>query len=168
MKMPTLNQISRGIRGANLSLMMAAIVGMALASEAIAQYKPTGDDGITASPKLRERLDEYKRNHTPAPALVEITPMSCEKCTGLTYTIPDLEPKGLGARTLMAGGTPMKWKTDHMCVGCGTKWETSGVGKAAKSVAIHICSRCGSKNLACCNTTKGSAVATKGMDRWFR
>ena len=160
----TLNQIARAIRNSGLGLAVCVIVGLASANHANAQYKPIGDDGITTSPKLRQFLDEYHRNHGPAPKRVEISQMACPKCTDFTWAIPDLEPRGLGTRTLMARGTPMKRVTDHMCDGCGTKWETTGVGKAMKSDAIHICSRCGSKNLACCNTTKGNAAATKGME----
>jgi hypothetical protein len=164
MNVQTLIQIGRAIRNSGFALAACVIAVLALASHANAQYKPTGDDGITASPKLRQFLNEYHRNHSPAPKPVEIPQMTCPKCTDFTWAIPDMEPRGLGARTLMAGGTPMKWVTDHMCTGCGTKWETKGVGKAMKSVAIHTCSRCGSKNLACCNTTKGSTAATKGME----
>lgn len=141
------------------------ITGLALATEANAQYKPTGADGITASPKLRQFLDEYHRNHSPAPKAAEIPKMACPKCTDFTFAIPDLEPRGLGARTLMAGGTPMKWITSHNCIGCGTEWKIVGHGKAKQSIATHTCTtRCGSKNLACCNTTKGSTAATKGME----
>ena len=162
-----LNQIGRAIRNSGLALAACVIAGLASASHANAQYKPT-DDRVTASPKLRQFIDDYHRNHGPAPARVEISQMACPKCTDFTWAIPDLEPRGLGARTLMASGRPMKWVTDHMCSGCGTKWETTGVGKAMKSDAIHICSRCGSKNLACCNTKKGGTEATKGMEKDFK
>ena len=163
----TLNKIGRAIRNSGLGLAACVIAVLASASHASAQYKPTDDDGVTASPKLRQFIDEYHRNHNPAPARVEIPQMACPKCTDFTWAIPDLEPRGLGSRTLMAGGTPMKWVTDHMCSRCGTQWETTGVGKAMKSDAIHICSRCGSTNLACCNTKKAGAEATKGMEKDF-
>jgi hypothetical protein len=140
-------------------------LALAFASEARAQYKPAGDDGITASPKLRQFLDEHQRNHSPAPKPVEIPQMACPKCTDFTYAIPDLEPRGLGARTLMARGTPMKWVRSHDCLACGTEWKTVGHGKAKQSIATHTCtSRCGSKDLACCNTAKSSTAATKGME----
>lgn len=54
---------------------LAAAIG--LASTASAQFKPTGDDGITASPKVRQQLNERKAAGTvitrvaqPAPATV--------------------------------------------------------------------------------------------------
>lgn len=147
---------------------VAVLAGIALFSfggPLQAQYKAVGDDGIAASPRLRERLDEYKRNHSPAPATVETPKMACPKCTNFTFATRDLEPKGLGARTLMAGGTPMKRVTSHNCTGCGTDWKVVGHGKAKQSVATHKCTSCGSEDLACCNTTKGSTVATKGMEK---
>ncbi len=38
----------------------AALVILASASQSQAQYRPTGDDGITASPKARQFLNERK------------------------------------------------------------------------------------------------------------
>jgi len=49
--------------------LMAAIVGMALfAGAAYAQYKTTANDGITASPKLRERIAEAGVSFQPVAA----------------------------------------------------------------------------------------------------
>jgi len=45
---------------------IAATVGVD--NNASAQYKPTGDDGITASPKLRQMLDERAVAARVAPA----------------------------------------------------------------------------------------------------
>lgn len=67
--------------------LLTVLVGIALfafAGPAQAQYKPTGDDGITASPKLRQFLDEYKRNHSPAPAPAEVPQMACPKCKNVS------------------------------------------------------------------------------------
>jgi hypothetical protein len=46
-------------------LAMAALIP---AFQAHAQYKPTGDDGITASPKLRQRLNEQTKASRSAAA----------------------------------------------------------------------------------------------------
>lgn len=159
--MQTPNKIGRAIRTSVIAV--SAIVALVWAGEARAQYKPTGDDGITASPKLRQFLDEYHRNHSPTPKPAEIPKMACPKCTDFTYAIPDLEPRGLGARTLMAGGTPMKWVRSHNCIACGTEWKIVGHGKAKQSIATHTCRpRCGSQDLACCNTS--GTAPTKGME----
>ena len=128
-----------------------------------AQYKTVGDDGVAASPKLRERLDEYKRNHTPAPAPARTEAMLCAKCTDFTFAVRDLEPKGLGARTLMAGGPPMKWITSHNCRGCGTKWTITGVGKAKQAVAIHTCTA--TADASCCKTKPTDATRAKSTQR---
>ncbi len=47
----------------NISLLavVAALVVLGSPSSSHAQYRPTGDDGITASPKARQFLDERKR-----------------------------------------------------------------------------------------------------------
>jgi hypothetical protein len=42
------------------ALVAASIAMFGLANQASAQYRPTGDDGITASPKHRQFLDEHK------------------------------------------------------------------------------------------------------------
>ena len=44
----------------NLKVLLATAIAaiFSLSSNASAQYKPTGDDGITASPKIRQQLDE--------------------------------------------------------------------------------------------------------------
>jgi len=47
-----------------LSLVLTGTV--ALAHTASAQFKPTGDDGITASPRARQLLDEQKNRTTAA------------------------------------------------------------------------------------------------------
>lgn len=40
----------------NLALLTAAVIGLTYNSNA--QYRPTGDDGITASPRVRQMLNE--------------------------------------------------------------------------------------------------------------
>jgi hypothetical protein len=119
---------------------MAALAGMAMfafAGPAHAQFKSTTDDGIAASPKLRERLSEYARNHRPAAAPAEAVQMACPKCKDTWVKQTDLNPKGLGARTLM--GETTKLISEHLCDGCGTHWQVTGHGKATQSVASHTC-----------------------------
>ncbi|ODU23876.1 MAG: hypothetical protein ABS95_02895 [Verrucomicrobia bacterium SCN 57-15] len=140
---------------------MAALAGVALfafSSPVFAQgYKPTGDDGITASPRLRQQLDDWHRNHSPAPTPAEIPQMACPKCTDKVTSRIDYSARG--------ANKPVIRVVTHQCEGCGTDWKIVGVGKGKQSVATHKCSSCGAENLACCNTTKGSTVATKGMEK---
>ena len=75
----------RGAGGIALSL---------FAGSAQAQYKPTGDDGITASPKQRQFLDEVSRNHSPAPAVAEIPAMPCAKCKDKVTERVDYSARG--------------------------------------------------------------------------
>jgi len=56
-----------------------------------------------------------------------------------------------------------KAKQEHLCPGCQTKIETQGVGKAAKDEVVHVCNKCGSKDVMCCVLKKGSGP-TKGME----
>lgn len=56
-------------------LVVAAAVFLASASQSNAQYRTTGDDGITASPKLRQLLDERGKGMakgTPATAVAAV------------------------------------------------------------------------------------------------
>lgn len=143
-----------------ITTVIAALTGIALfslAGSVQAQYKPTGDDGITASPRLRQQLDEYKRNHTPAPAPAEIAQMPCAKCKDKVTSRIDYSARGANKPAIRV--------VTHLCKGCGTDWAVVGHGKAKQSVATHKCTGCGSENLACCNTSKGSDVATKGMEK---
>lgn len=138
---------------------IAALAGLALfafSSPVLAQYKPTGDDGITASPKARQFLDEYKRNHSPAPAPAEIPQMACPKCTDKVTSRIDYSARGANKPTIRV--------VTHQCQGCTTDWKIVGHGKSKQSIATHKCSGCGSENLACCNT-RGSTVATAGMEK---
>lgn len=142
------------------NILIAALAGIALslfAGSAQAQYKPTGDDGIAASPKLRQQLDEYKRNHSPAPTPAAIAQMPCAKCTDKVTTRVDYSARGANKPTIRV--------VTHQCEGCGTDWAVVGHGKAKQSVATHKCSSCGAEMAACCNTTKGSPTATKGMEK---
>ena len=137
---------------------MAALAGIALfafSSPVLAQYKSTGDDGITASPKLRERLDDWNRSHSPAPKPAEIPQMACAKCTDKMIRKVDWTARGANKPTILVA--------THQCEGCGTDWKVVGQGKAKQSIATHKCTGCGSENLGCCNTSKGSTVATAGM-----
>ncbi len=130
-----------------------------IATSAQAQYKATGNDGITASPKGRQFLDEYKRNHGPASTPASVPQMGCAKCKDQVTQRVDWSARGANKPTILV--------STHLCKGCGTDWAVVGHGKAKQSVASHKCTSCGAESLACCNTTKGRTGATKGMEKKF-
>ena len=88
-------------------------------------------------------------------------PMSCAKCQDVFTTVPDRAAKG-GSR-LASQGVATKAVVSHLCGACNTTTTQVGHGRQAKEVATHTCSSCGSEQMTCCNTTKDSTVATKGM-----
>ena len=142
------------------NILIAALAGIALslfASSAQAQYRTTGDDGIAASPKQRERLEEYRRNHTPIAAPAESPQMACAMCKDKVTSRIDYSARGANKPTIRV--------VTHLCESCGTDWAVVGHGKAKQSVASHKCTSCGAESLACCDTSKGSNVATKGMEK---
>ena len=148
------NRITRIARLTGLTVALVMFAGVAGVQ---AQYRATGDDGITASPKGRQFLDEYKRNHSPAPAPAEIPQMACPKCKDKVTKRVDWSARGANKPAILVA--------THLCEGCGTDWAVTGHGKAKQSVANHKCTSCGAESVACCNTTKGSTVATKGMEK---
>jgi len=68
------------MKNLNSIMLAAAIVAtFGLVSKASAQYQPTGDDGITASPKLRQMLNERTTGVNPgvsvqSPAVIYRSP----------------------------------------------------------------------------------------------
>jgi hypothetical protein len=86
--------------------------------------------------------------------------MSCPKCLDISTNVRDVTTKGASA--LVAHGVPTKTIVTHGCEGCNTMTATVGVGKHTTTTVSHTCANCGSANMACCNTAKGTEVATKG------
>jgi hypothetical protein len=152
-----INRINRLARLTGITIAIVLLTG--ITGSVQAQYKATGDDGITASPKGRQFLDGYKRNHTPAVAPAEVPQMACPKCKDKVAKKIDWTARGANKPTVLV--------TTHLCDGCGTDWNVTGHGKAKVSVATHKCTSCGTESLACCNTSKTSTVATKGMEKKF-
>lgn len=150
--------INTTARLAGITIALALFVGVA------GEVKAGGDG------KGAIRLLELSRRAqpAPAPAVSEFKQMSCPKCKDILTTQPDVTSRGLGARSLVAGGVPTQTVARHLCDGCGVDWTISGHGKAKVAVANHKCTSCGAESLACCNTTKGSTVATKGMEKKFQ
>jgi hypothetical protein len=153
--MKTANELTRMFRGSGLGLAVIVVATFT----ANAQYKATGGDGIAASPRLRQQLNDRAAQST---FIVAVAPaMSCPKCTDAWVAQADTSPKGSGARTLT--GQTTKLVAKHLCEGCGAEWSVAGTGKGTKTVAAHKCSSCGAENLACCGAKGAGDAATKGM-----
>ena len=112
--------------------------------------------GVAGEVKAQEKGGErlLKLNAAPKPALApaQQAGMSCPKCKDVFTTQSDLTPRGLGARTLVAGGAPTQTVARHLCDGCSVEWIITGHGKAKEAVAIHKCASCEAKNLASVTT----------------
>jgi hypothetical protein len=144
--------------------LIAALAGFAVVaftSPVLAQYKPTGDDGITASPKVRYQLDDRRAGTTsiaaPAPT------MACPKCKDAWVEQTDRGSRGFAGAKALTGQTT-KLVAHHLCDGCSTEWSIAGTGRGKHSVATHKCTGCGAENLVCCGQ-KGGNIATKGMEQ---
>ena len=161
--MKTVNEITRTCRGSRLALGAILIATFAAAFSADAQYTPTGDDGITASPRLRQQLND--RSARSAPVIAAMPSMSCPKCKDAWVTLTDTTSKGAGARAIVGQATTRVAR--HLCDGCATDWTVLGTGKGTRTVAAHKCTGCGAENLACCAPKGSTAVATKGMGEKF-
>jgi hypothetical protein len=81
--MKSVNEISRMAPSPRLALGTILIVLFAAVAPVNAQYKPTGDDGITASPKVRVMLEDRKARTTFASAAVSARACpTTHKCGG--------------------------------------------------------------------------------------
>jgi hypothetical protein len=127
----------------------ATLAAFALAGAANAQNKAIGDDGIAASPKVRQVLNEKAVAATLATA--KVAAMGCPKCADVSMTEANKQAKG--GQILMGAAT--KVVTKHTCGGCDTKLDVVGTGKATQTVATHKCTAAVANNLTCC----GSAMA---------
>jgi hypothetical protein len=126
MNMKTMNRKSLLIAG-----LCALTVSFGTAVHA--QYKPVGDDGIAASPKVRQMLNERKAS--TAPAATAVRSMACPKCADIRTTEVNRQAKGAE----ILAGAATKTGTKHTCTDCSTKIVTAGTGKAKHSVALHTC-----------------------------
>jgi hypothetical protein len=139
------NRIPAMFRPLNLALAATAIAVLAVASSANAQFKPVGDDGIAASPKVRQMLNE--RRASTAIATAAVPAMTCPKCADVRTTEVSRQAKGA---EILAGATTTAFR--HTYAGCEVKWTVVGEGKAKHSVATHKCTADVPNNLVCCAT----------------
>jgi len=71
--------------------------------------------------------------------------MSCPKCKTIMVTKITQQR---GQRIAGKGA-------EHLCPGCGVKYEVSGHGKAKTEKVLHTCNKCGSTDAFCCVMKKG-------------
>src|SRR5690348_4508067 len=103
--------------------LISAITGMALFAGAVhAQFKVTGTDGITASPKLREMIN----SHAVSPAEpADSARHPCAMCKDQYTTRVDYSAKGVIRPTVLIA--------KDLCPGCETKVSTERQGKRARN-----------------------------------
>ena len=110
----------------------AALVSVLLAPAAMAQEKGSAKGGAA---KL-----------LPPATVLPATPgvaMTCIACTDTLVAGINREARGAGARDLIGKNDITVAK--HLCVSCGTTFETRGHGKAKVDVAVHTCDGCAAK-----------------------
>ena len=120
--------------------LIAAITGMALlVGAAHAQYKATGADGITASPKLRETI-----NSRTAVSVRPTVPVKhlCSMCKDEYTARVEQTAKGMIKPSVLV--------EKHLCTGCETKTSKDGQGKVSREVVMHQCVSGDIKNTTCC------------------
>ena len=144
-------------------LVIALALFAGVAGEVKAQYKAVGDDGIAASPRLRQMLND--RKGSAATVSPTVASMPCPKCKDVWVTSVDSFAKP--AKVMMSGFKPTVSTVKHLCAGCETSIVRKGHGKQGKDEIVHVCRDGGAESLACCTTKKGSEVVTKGMEKKF-
>ena len=136
------NRIAKTFGAPTLALATALLAAFTLADVARAQY--VGADGVVASPKLRQALNE-KANY----AIVAKAPaMACPKCADIRVSEPN--PQAKGSQVLMGAAT--KTTIKHACGSCDTKLAVAGTGKAKQTVANHTCTAAVANSATCCAT----------------
>ena len=130
----------------SITLTAVALAAFTFATSASAQNKPVGDDGIAASPKVRQMLNE--RNAATAPAVAAAPAMACPKCADVRTSVANPQAK---TGELLAG-TANKAVVKHTCSACQTTMSLQGEGKAKHQVATHTCSADVPKPAGCCGS----------------
>ena len=130
---------------AALTLATAAFATLAIAADV--QYKAVGDDGIAASPKVRQALDAAAASKTATTA--KVVAMACPKCTDISVAAPIRQAKGA---EILAGATKVVAK--HTCAGCNSSLSVVGTGKDRHNVATHKCTANVVNNQICCGAMK--------------
>ena len=136
---------------------MVAIALFSLAGLAQAQFKPVGDDGIAASPKVRSMMMKPITSPADVAGLKDgdMVAMACPKCKTVTVTYVNTEKGHIKTATTVPA---------DMCPGCEQKFTVVGEGKGKHNVVTHVCKKCGSTDAFCC-VMKKDGEPTKGMEQ---
>ena len=127
-----------------IALAAVALTALTFVGTASAQFKPVGDDGIAASPRVRQMLNERKSSATPSVAA--LPGMACPKCADVLTTEANRQAKG--GQVLARTATQKVVK--HTCTACDTKLTVAGEGKAKHTVATHKCAAEVPNPATCC------------------
>ena len=134
---------------------LASIVLLSFAAPVQAQYQALGDDGIAASPKVRQMLNERKARLNSAPAAP--ASMACPRCKDAYVTRNDVSARGANKPSLTIAR--------HLCGDCDTSIGVVGEGKAKHNVATHKCNHREAVLLACCNLKNGNDAVTQDREK---
>ena len=138
-----------------ISLLAAAMVAFSVVGQAKAQYKPTTEGGITASPKVQSMLGIKTKAEADALKPGDTIAMVCAKCKSVMVHNVTTEKGHVKVMTI---------GEKHLCPGCSTYIKVVGAGKlGAKDEVRHVCEKCGDESVFCCATGPGSGT-TKGME----
>jgi uncharacterized protein YbaR (Trm112 family) len=140
--------------------LISALVAVALfsfASPAQAQFKPVGDDGIAASPKVRSMMMKPITSPADVAGLKDgdMVAMACPKCKTVMVTYVKTDKGHIKTATTVPA---------DMCPGCEQKFTVVGEGKEKHNVVTHVCKKCGSTDAFCC-VMKKDGEPTKGMEQ---
>jgi len=135
---------------------LASIALLSFASPAQAQYKPVGDDGIAASPKVRSMMMKPITSPADVAGLKDgdMVAMACPKCKTIMVTHVNTEKGHIKTATTVPADA---------CPGCEQKFTVVGEGKGKHNVVTHVCKKCGSTDAFCC-VMKKDGEPTKGME----
>ena len=136
---------------------LASIALLSFASPAQAQYKPVGDDGIAASPKVRSMMMKPITSPEDVAGLKDgdMVAMACPKCKTIMVTHINTEKGHIKTATTVSA---------DLCPGCEQRFTVAGEGKGKHNVVTHVCKKCGSTDAFCC-VMKKDGEPTKGMEQ---
>lgn len=127
-------RLTTTVRLAGWAVALALLAGPT--TKGVAQEKGSARGGATLLLKLT------RPKAAPKAGAAAPRAMACANCSDRLVRVPDPEPKGAGAKALLAGGPPTKLVARHQCAGCTTQWVVKGHGKAKTSQPVHQCPAC--------------------------
>jgi hypothetical protein len=120
---------------------LAGIAVLSFVGQVKAQFNAKSDDGIAASPKVRQMLDGRKAQAEVKTIKLEAaTAMACDKCKSVPFRSVTTEKGHIKNVTI---------GEKHVCSGCTTTIGVAGVGKGKHDVVKHVCTAGNGKALCC-------------------